>query len=239
MKKKITFYILLAMVSVVVLSDKSIAMNQDYCSDYPLQKGNSWTYQGNTKWAEGNSVVESQPIVKMQISKVIKRGLLTVAMVEGDFNDYRNEGSSQPSVHLIMRTEKETYYDMTDDETKAVLERIKDPNDNPDDLLEGYGEAFLDMPLTVGKTFGDIDQIKRNDQLYCWVVIEEKDVDLSNIKGLEAIGKRKQYTICYSTLPDEVLIDFVSGVGITGYRYKHHGSIDEADLRLVEVNIGF
>lgn len=33
-------------------------------------------------------------------------------------------------------------------------------------------------------------------------------------------------------------MDLVPGVGITGYRYTHHGTIDESDLKLVEIGTG-
>jgi hypothetical protein len=174
----------------------------------------------------------------MRVLDVVKAGHLTVAVVKGAPGDYRAERPEDVTDHLIMRVGRATYYDLDGDRAKTILKRINDPKDHLGRLLGEEEEPSLDLPLLVGKVFGDPEQVTRIDLFYCWTVLKEEEVDLSTIKGLELLGKRKQFTLRYMTLPDEVFIDFVPGVGVTGYRFKHHGTVDEADLKLVEANRG-
>jgi hypothetical protein len=38
----------------------------------------------------------------------------------------------------------------------------------------------------------------------------------------------------YWTLPDDQKIELVPGLGVLSYRYHHHGTLADTDLRLVE-----
>jgi len=39
-------------------------------------------------------------------------------------------------------------------------------------------------------------------------------------------------------LPDHTIIDFVPGIGITGYSYIHHGTVSEVKVKLVDFRVG-
>jgi hypothetical protein len=203
--------------------------------DSPLSKGNFWIYKGKASWTtQGGAVAERISTVRMEVKDVIIRDHLLVAIVKGDLNDYAIDNASDLSDHLIIRVGATTYFNIAGDRISTILDKVKDPKASLFGLLGEDEEQMLDLPLVLGKMYGDPVQLTREDQYYCWVVIKAEEVDLSPIKGLEGYGKKMQYTIRYFTLPGEVLIDFVHGVGITGYRYRHHGTVDEADLKLIE-----
>jgi hypothetical protein len=48
-------------------------------------------------------------------------------------------------------------------------------------------------------------------------------------------GLMDQYTIRFMTMPDETIIDFVPGIGITRFSYSHHGSAANAEMKLSEI----
>jgi hypothetical protein len=233
MKRSILCSIVLGcIICVFVLS---AAIGNDDEEGYPLSKGNFWVYKGKASWTtEGTKVVERIATIRMEVIDVIKRDHLLAAVMKGDFGDYAADKATDMTNHLILRVGATTYFDIDSERTSVILTKIKDPKVSLYGLLRDEEEQMLDLPLVLGKTYGNAVQLTRKDQYYCWLVTKAEDVDLSSIKALEPIGKKKQYTIRYFTLPGEVFMDFVPGIGITGYRYKHHGTVDEADLKLIE-----
>lgn len=233
--KRPFFSFLLGMIVLLLLLGQAIGAKDEKDAAYPLSKGTYWTYRGTASWTtEGTEVVEKVSTARMEVVDVIERNHLVVAVMKGDPSDYKSEGTADVSEHLLIRVGATTYFDVGGERVPTILNKVKDPKASLFGLLRKNEEPMLDLPLVLGKTYGDPVQMTRQDQYYCWVVTKEEEVDLSSIKGLERQGKRKQYTLRYFTLPGEVFYDFVPGVGITGYRYKHHGTIDEADMKLIE-----
>ena len=46
--------------------------------------------------------------------------------------------------------------------------------------------------------------------------------------------KMSQFLLSFRTRPDHTIIEFVPGIGITRYVYVHHGTVAEADVKLIE-----
>jgi hypothetical protein len=253
MKKAPLFYVLLAVITLILNSDKSLALNDAGYTGYPLYKGNSWSYQGLVKWtSESGAIHEDKVAGTMKVLDTVKIGSTEIIKVKGSPNNFklRDTGgaiedkykeyeytATAPAYgenHIIIRTANESYYDI-DGETGEEL--INDPEQSLQELLNENASQFLDLPLNIRKSFGSTSAVKRDDGMYCWVVKKEKDFDLTSIKGLEDFGVRKQYTLGFSTLADETEVDFVPGIGITGYRYKHNGSIEQYDIKLTGAEI--
>lgn len=109
-----------------------------------------------------------------------------------------------------------------------------------DDLLRDLVDdrsLFLDIPLVAGKKYCDAFSIARPDAVYCWRVGKGEQIEPS-VKGINSSSTLTEYTISQFTLPDNSMFRFVPGVGITQYKYAHHGTVSEVDVRLVEYHSG-
>src|SRR5262245_61232464 len=63
----------------------------------------------------------------------------------------------------------------------------------------------------------------------------------SKIEGVKGMSSNQQFieaTISYYANTDHTWFRFVPGVGITSYIFGHHGSVSEAELKLVEFHLG-
>jgi hypothetical protein len=253
MKKAPLFYVLLAVITLILNSDKSLALNDAGYTGYPLCRGNSWSYQGLAKWtSESGAIYEDKVTSTMVILDTVKMGSSEIIKVKGGPNNFKLQdtgkskedkfkekefaatASDYAENHIVIRTANESYYDI-DSETGEEL--INDPEQSLRQLLSENASPFLDLPLNAGQSFGNTSTEKRDDGMYCWVVKKEENAGLSSIKGFEGFGVRKQYTLAFTTLADETEVDFVPGVGITGYRYKHNGSIEQYDMKLTGAKI--
>jgi hypothetical protein len=245
-------------------SDKSFALNEAGFKGYPLCAGNTWSYRGSIEWVSENGTVKKDKATSaMEVMDTVKIGSTEIIKVKGSPNGLKlqdtgvskenkfNEDESAITApgygenHVIIRTADETYYDIDSELMNSVYSIINGKNTSGKDdieqslrqLFKESASPFLELPLSVGKSFGNISTINRDDGMYCWVVKKEENVDLASIKGLESFGVRKQYTLRFATFPDETEVDFVPGVGITGYRYKHNGSALQYNMRLTGAEI--
>lgn len=201
----------------------------------PLAPGTVWTYAGTVKWtsAETQRVEEKSVEWKMEVEERLSRGHVHAAVLRGhpsDLAHYR-EGRA-PGTYLVVRVGPGKYYLLRGRRAQEALQRLRDPNDLLHNLVH-EDEIFLDFPLTPGKVFGEAGQLTRQDGSYVWVVEEERGAMLEGVKGLRG-GRRTVFRLLYRTLPDREDVEFVPEVGITRYRYVHHGTVAEADLRLVQ-----
>jgi len=96
-------------------------------------------------------------------------------------------------------------------------------------------QLVIDSALVVGRLYGqEADRGDRNDDMYAWLV--ESKGRLSNRPGwLSLATEPTQWQLVYRTLPDDQLLDFVPGVGITRFVYTHHGTVATTDVHLSTV----
>ena len=185
-------------------------------SDSPLSPGTRWTYQGRVRWAKAGSaeVTERTVTWEMEVLDTIKRRHLLAALLKGHPGDLAwYEESTRRADYLVLRVGTSRFYLMRDQQRDVVLNRLRDEGDALVDLVKD-ASLFLDLPLWPGKSFGDPDQLTRQDGLY------------------------QQHRFSLRTLPDHQSVDFVPGIGITRYIYAHHGTVSEADVQLVAFRPG-
>ncbi|MCB0194207.1 MAG: hypothetical protein KDJ65_19810 [Anaerolineae bacterium] len=202
-------------------------------ADFPLEKGATWAYEGTVKWQEGSDVLEDNITWTMEVIDTIERLHVKGYLLRGmplDLAWY--EPGKEPGTHVIVQVGTKYYYG-----DQTTWQRLQDQDDLLMELVTEWG-LFLDLPLQADKYFGETAQITRSDFSYFWVIEAEEIVSLEHVAGLDATGERTQYSLAFRTLPDHQLVDFVPGVGITHYVYVHHGTVSEADVRLVEFQPG-
>jgi hypothetical protein len=219
---------------------KIASQTSEDTSGFPLSKGNYWLYKGTVRWTKPNTkeVREKTFVWKMEVVRTLQREYVYGAVVRGFPGDltWYEEGRA-PSDCLILRVGSGNYYHLTGERMESALKRFA----REGDLGEGMvldADQFLDLPLRTGKIFGEVRQITRQDRSYCWVVEGEDSIELKGVKGVTSPSPRTQYSLIYKTRPDHTRIEFVPGIGITSYRYVHHGTVSEVDLKLSEYHQG-
>ena len=209
-------------------------------TSFPLEEGTYWVYQGFVRWwsFEVNQMSKTPVTWRMEVRKVIRRDHLLIAVVNGFPGDLDwSDGHPKPSHTLIIQSEADKYYLIgSDEDVAAALERVQDPNDLLEGLLQ-IDDLFLELPLVQGKKFCDPEQMVRPDNHYCWVVDSAAHAASSAIKGVPP-GQRIAYRVRFVTNPDDTAFSFVTGVGLTAYEYHHHGSVADTELKLVEFHPG-
>jgi hypothetical protein len=93
----------------------------------------------------------------------------------------------------------------------------------------------------VGKTWGGEKEVgTRADKWYQWHVERVRCVALRGVRGVDGRRLRREYRLGYRTCPDEQVVYWSPGLGITRfvYSYSHHGTVAEADVRLIAFQPG-
>jgi hypothetical protein len=204
---------------------------------FPLTVGTYWIYEGTVTWTVEAQVEEKAIQWKMEVVEVIPAAHnngVTAYVLKGHPRDlaWYEEGKER-SDYLIIRSGQSRFYYANID----VLPRLSDKDDNLYNLVED-NKLFLDIPLVPQKKFCEADHITMYDGGYCWIVGEENQVEPGNIRGLETSVKLTEYGIWKGTQPDDEYVGFIPGVGISRYRYNHHGTISQANVELVEFHLG-
>lgn len=240
MRIRALFGLLALLVGASCAGNKAAQLPEEPRALFPLLKGSAWIYQGTVKWTEPASgqVHEKRLTWKMEVVESLRRGHVAAAVLKGhpaDLAHYREDQA--PGDYVIVQVGTAKFYLLREPRAKEALVRLRDAKD----LLHGLvreEEIFLDTPLVGGKVFGEAEQITRGDGSYCWIVESETPIELKEIKGVGSTNGRACYRLVYRTRPDHTQFDFVPEVGITRYIYVHHGTVAEADLKLVEYRQG-
>ena len=207
---------------------------------FPLRAGTTWEYEGSLTRLEPDKNGENHPRrVEIRVKTAV---IETASMAQYYGALVRNapmaggETAANQSVGLYVLSGKKQVYYLEGNEARMAFETIRKDGD-----VHSYLHSLdpiLDFPLTPGKAFGADDNELRKDKCYCWVVARRsawrKGVDGWPIPGRAGEG----YTLTYTMGTGDMRLDFVPGVGITAYRYRHHGSIDRWNLRLVRMTVG-
>ena len=207
---------------------------------FPLSPGTFWIYHGLVRsWTEGSSVGKVSDVTwKMSVVRVVKREGITAAIVSGFPSDLDwTEGQATPQRSMLVGTVDARFYFDSPWDTNLVNSLIDAPK-YPLEELARPDEWILQLPLSAGERFGcDRAAADRKDGKYCWMVGAPSPVVLGHVKGV-APEQRQEYEIDYDSVADDTEIEFVPGIGITGYQYHHHGAIAETELHLVEFHSG-
>jgi hypothetical protein len=195
---------------------------------FPLQNGNYWDFSGKYNQKTIN--------FRIEVRNVVRKKSLTFALMRGFPTDVMTGDDWEASSWGLLIAGSEHYYRISGPRMDTVMKKM---NTDGIALTEMVTDAdlFLETLYDTGQTFGEAAQLTRDDGNYYWRVIGKSAFDPSAIKGLQLTGLFDQYTLSYRTQPDETLMDIVPGIGITRYRYIHHGTSEELDLRLTSLNI--
>jgi hypothetical protein len=201
---------------------------------FPGGVGSYWIYKGVVR-QQGYKIEEQKVRWRMSVERILRREGATAVVVKG-FPDDVDWSSSPPA--------KESMFVLTDD---GGLYRIYSEQGTPDlkfadtristaDFLKDE-DLWFQWPPKVGAQPGGGNCPDRADDMYCWILFEPPEkASLRGIKGAPS-GSRTGYTLANRTNPDDTEVDIVSGVGVTGYGYHHHGTVADIDLHLVEVHL--
>lgn len=205
--------------------------SQSILDYFPLKRGAYWVYQGEIKWTKVNSadVVEEEITWKMEVERVFQRNAIVGYEMSGapwDLAWY--EAGKEPSKYGMIQAGGQFYRVPVE-----TVIRLMNEEDNLYGLVD-ENDLFLDIPLASGKKFCDTISIARPDNMYCWNVGEPRLFDASHTQGVDPAKKLWEFPIANGTLPDASMMYFVPGVGISGYLYRHHGTVSEVDVHLIE-----
>lgn len=233
--KKLFLIILLPLMLAVSCRQEEKAVSATPFDPFPLEKGNFWIYQGEVKWTEVPDKVLNKNISwKMEILDTIKRGHLFAAVVKGHPHDLVwYEGYQTPGDYLILRVGNSKYYILDQPRADEAIKRLK----NMDDFLGGLvseDDLFLEYPIKKGDVFGQAAQLTRPDMSYFWFVESVDKIRPEGIKGVASQKELEKYVLTFQSAPDHQVVGFIPGVGISSFLYMHHGTVAEADLKLVE-----
>lgn len=189
-------------------------------------QGFSWTYSGTRRWSIGG-VREKSERVTWTTTVVETRTLSdeTLALVRGFVTELAwSDPSSKPSLSVLVCSAGCLFHFETssDDETRDAFARW-------DASLLERAKLLLETPLQDGQIFGQ--DSPRTDRMYGWTV--ETMSSPPRIPRSCGIGRGPGYRLAYRTMPDHQMIEWWSGIGVTGYVYEHHGTVAGADVRLV------
>jgi hypothetical protein len=204
-------------------------------NSFPMQEGTVWVYRGIVSWYDMQlkkrvkTAVES----KVEVLRVIHREGLVATVVRGFPSDHDwSEGEATRDNRLFVNSDTGEVYAFSGEDVVKNLKRIDDPRDS----LQGMwtiDDLLMKLPLKKGRKFCDAESRARTDDHYCWVVASVREVNLSDVKGLKT-GTYTAYLLQYVTNPDDTEFEFVPGIGFISYRYHHHGTVADTEMKLVE-----
>lgn len=218
----------------VPIGQSAHVRESEMLNPFPGGVGSYWIYKGLVR-QQGFKIEEEKIRWRMTIERVLHRDGATAVVVKR-FPDDADWSSNPPA--------KESMFVLTDD---GGLYRIYSEQGTPDQKFTDTriatqeflkdADLLFQWPPTVGAQPGGGTCPDRTDDMYCWVLEEPvQKVSVRGIKGVPS-GSRTSYSLMYRTLPDHTEIDFISGIGVTGYEYHHHGTVADVELRLVEVHL--
>lgn len=205
----------------------------------PLVPGTYWVYEGTVEWAEDADADKSttaKVTLTSKVERVYENPEFTMAVVSGFPSDQDwATGQVEPKRSLLIETRKhEVLVDtLPPDFNFAKLE--KDPAALANLLAED--NVLFRWPLKKGLKFGDAESVKRDDDMYCWMVMEQQRKKLGEIKGL-APRQAETFLLRYATNPDDTQMEVSPGIGVLSYEYHHHGTVANTSLTLVEFHSG-
>jgi len=224
---------------------------------FPLSKGNYWVYKGIVKWQSSDSldnivVMEDTITFDMKVIDKVNVGEVNVYALKGfPFLLYGYKPSDEKDTFYVAQKGFNKYYEVNVKTYSLAKKIMVASKNNSSEKSEAETIAhtlatlqlkkfldddylFLDFPLTAGKKIGSQSSVDREDNMNCWFVKDSVKTDINNIKGLPVLNGIDKYILAYKTLQEGVEYDFVPGIGITRFRFKHMGTGSECDVRLIE-----
>ena len=221
----LTVFLILYLTTPTSPSDSS---SHDATSYFPLSPGNYWIFKGSVKWTEGFDKTKEKEIEwKMEVVDKFDYDHYKIYLMKvhpGDLVSYKPGKEPSKYGYLVAGNK---IFEIIDE--KRMEELIDSKGQGRYDIISEHLLVF-DFPLFKEKRFGATGQLLRPGGNYQWVV---KDVIEKEYGG----EKVEEYQLTYRTLADHQEVGVIEGVGITYYRYVHHGTVSEVDVKLVDYGV--
>ena len=191
---------------------------------YPA--GSTWTYAGTRLWSEANSRADSGAVEwTMSLLRTRTVPAAHLLLVRGFVSElaWSTPGTSPRLSILACRSDRLFHLEFsTDSGATYALDHWTDS------LLNG-AKLILQEPLRDGAVFGQ--EPPRDDRMYGWT-IEKVDPAPALPKSCRASAP-EVYRLTMRTLPDQQILEWRAGIGVTAFHFAHHGTPAAADVRLV------
>ena len=201
---------------------------------FPLTPGTWWLYRGTVSWSDSQTETQAQADVtlKMTVQKVIQKPEFTIAVLSGfprDLDWATGEVGAMP--WLLIETKRHEIFlnSLPPDFDYAKLEKDAAALDK----LLAEDNLLFRWPLKQGMKFGDAESLRRDDALYCWVVVSHETKKPGELKA-RPTQSADVFVLKYTTNPDDTEMEIAPGIGILSYQYHHHGTVADTSLTLVE-----
>ncbi len=188
--------------------------------EFPLASGAHWTYQGKRRYQQGQQVKEMPLTVEVKVLEAVKgdNGVVLCEM-EGCWDDAITDLALPSRYGLLLASGK--LFRINAQDLPAAKQALTGEGAIPAEVFD-RAELLMEFPLRAGQRFGPPEQLCRSDGLYCW-----------NVSPAPQAGQGA-FALSLRTLPDEQTLVFRPGIGVLSWQYRHHGTLDEASLELVE-----
>lgn len=183
---------------------------------YPLAVGNSWEYKGQEKMRDGSGS-DGKEIINTYNHTVtiknIKKNKENIFEIEEEVcNDKNNlHNSGECNINKFYLVGKNICYSSDCYEIELSF-----PLPENQVLLGQYYKERMEAGI--------------DDKMYVNYVYKKQS---SLVLGKE---RNNCFPIEYVTLPDESIEIFCYNIGYISYSYKHHGSLDDIEDKLVKIN---
>lgn len=207
----------------------------------PMNKGMTWHYAGY-KQQYVNENFDTTVFVKYTSSIIdtfsVGKNKCAVfdRFINGNETSVNQETGDEQPVVLVKDT-KGNYFYFSYMSKSEIIDVVKN---NASTKWSEYGaENILQPALTKGKDFYRGDPENKTKNWHVWFVqnISEAEDDVRLVENAPA-KYGKKYTIMYNTSPDTQKLEYVPGLGFTGYYSKHHGTTDFTKVWLVKIDAG-
>jgi hypothetical protein len=143
------------------------------------------------------------------------------------------EPGKTPGYSLLLARGHRLYHQAAQDSASALLslQRAIEPGA----ALPQDWDLIVDSTLAVGHSYGQMaERGNRPDNLYAWY-LESSETVRPPPGWVLSSPTVLQWRLAYRTMPDHQLLDIVPGLGITHYVYGHHGTVADAEVKLISV----
>lgn len=185
----------------------------------PSAPGTFWRYRAAVEWTVADSNVVRSADIDWETTVAATRtsGATTVLVLSGFPSDLCwYEPGTKPSLMALVFRSDGLYLERAPEHeidaerfATAVLASAPAPDDHVLSPIPHVGDCLGGSP-------------GRTDGLYCWHVDRRVRHD-----------GRPGWVVAYRTNPDEQVVEFVPGLGITRYEFRHHGTVASVRARLV------
>ncbi len=227
-------WLIWVLVAAVLFSPRALAQS-DRAAVFPFAKGTVWTYAGTVRWTGSQNRPESRDVRwTSEVVDAFDGGDAAGVLLHGAVWDLAWwTPQTRPGDYAVLRLGNRYYLIGCD--AKRLFADVESSGRAGFPGNAERDQRWFDAPLETGRLLRPSGVAPRSDTLYGWLVERAVAVNLA-IPGVPP-AERSAYELSYTTLPDDQRVTLVPGVGITSFAYRHHGTIAEADVRLVDVRL--